>query len=114
MDLRKLRHMLVLTEELNFVRAAARLHLTQPALSRSIRALEEELNCQLFDRDPQGVRVTPVGQQVATRARQLLLDAGSLQQEVDMLLRREFGNVRLGAGPLALASLLPSVLAEMA
>ncbi|TDF83788.1 LysR family transcriptional regulator [Pseudomonas sp. H9] len=113
MDLRKLRHMLVLSEELNFVRAAARLHLTQPALSRSIVALEHELNCQLFDRTPQGVRVTPVGQQVVVRARQLLLDARSLQQEVDMLLRREVGNVKLGAGPLPLATLLPPLLAEM-
>lgn len=114
MDLRKLRHMLVLTEELNFVRAAARLHLTQPALSRSIRVLEEELNCQLFDRDPQGVRVTAVGQVVARRARELLLDARGLQQEVEMLLRREFGNLKFGAGPLPIATLLPPICAELA
>jgi len=114
MDLRKLRHLLVLTEELNFARAAAKLHLTQPALSRSIQALEEELRCQLFDRDPQGVRVTPVGRQVAQRARDLLQDARSLQQEVDMLLRREIGDVKLGTGPLPMATLLPPVLAELA
>lgn len=114
MDLRKLRHMLMLTEELNFVRAAAKLNLTQPALSRSIRALEEELNCQLFDRDSQSVRVTAMGQAVAKRARALLLDARSLRQEVEMLLRCEFGNLKFGAGPLPFAVLLPSVCAELA
>ncbi|MFJ4293819.1 LysR family transcriptional regulator [Cupriavidus sp. NPDC089707] len=114
MDLRKLRHVLVLAEELNFARAAMSLHLTQPALSRSIRALEDELGCQLFDRDGQGVRITPVGRQVAERARALLMDARSLQQEVDMMLRREVGHVRMGSGPLPLAALLPPVMAELA
>ncbi len=114
MDLRKLRHVLVLAEELNFARAAMSLHLTQPALSRSIRALEDELGCQLFDRDGQGVRVTPVGRKVAERASALLMDARNLQHEVDMMLRREVGHVRMGSGPLPLAALLPPVMAELA
>lgn len=114
MDLRKLRHVLVLAQELNFARAAVSLHLTQPALSRSIRALEEELGCQLFDRDGQGVRTTAVGQIVAERARVLLRDARNLEHEVDMMLRREMGHVRMGAGPLPLAVLLPPVMAKVA
>ncbi|CAN7773972.1 LysR family transcriptional regulator [Cupriavidus necator] len=114
MDLRKLRHVLVLAQELNFARAAVSLHLTQPALSRSIRALEEELGCQLFDRDGQGVRITAVGQAVAERARILLRDARNLEHEVDMMLRREIGHVRMGAGPVSLAVLLPPVMAKLA
>lgn len=113
MDLRKLRHVLVLAQELNFARAAMSLHLTQPALSRSIRALEEELGCQLFDRDGQGVRITAVGRTVAERARVLLRDARNLEHEVDMMLRREVGHVRMGAGPLPLAVLLPPVMARL-
>jgi DNA-binding transcriptional LysR family regulator len=51
LDLRKLRYFVAVTEELKLRRAAARLHVAQPVLSRQIRALEKELHAQLFLRD---------------------------------------------------------------
>ena len=74
MDLRKLRHFVVLAEELNFSRAAEKVHLTQSALSRSIIALEQTLGAHLFDRSNNNVSLTPVGKILLTRAQSLLLD----------------------------------------
>jgi len=51
LDLRKVRYFLALAEELNYGRAAQRLHIAQPVLTRQIRALEEELHAQVFVRD---------------------------------------------------------------
>jgi len=61
-DIRQLRYFLVLAEELNFRRAAERLHLTQPPLSRQIAALEAALGVTLLDRDGQATRLTTAGQ----------------------------------------------------
>lgn len=60
-DIRQLRYFLVLAEELNFRRAAERLHLTQPPLSRQIAALEAALGVRLLDRDGSATRLTPAG-----------------------------------------------------
>lgn len=60
-DIRQLRYFLVLAEELNFRRAAERLHLTQPPLSRQIAALEAALGVALLDRDGPATRLTPAG-----------------------------------------------------
>ncbi|MDE2430019.1 MAG: LysR family transcriptional regulator [Burkholderiales bacterium] len=113
MDLRKLRHMLVLSEELNFARAAQRVNLTQSALSRSIQSLEDELGGKLFDRNLHGVVLTSVGQQVARRARELLLHASNLRHEVEQMQRHELGDIRLGVGPIPAATFLPVAMAEL-
>ncbi len=72
MDLRRIRHFVVLAETLNFRRAAERLHMAQPPLTVSIQKLETELGTRLFDRGPGGVSLTPAGQAVLVEARKLL------------------------------------------
>ena len=62
-DIRQLRYFLVLAEELNFRRAAERLHLTQPPLSRQIAALEQALGVALLDRSGPLTRLTAAGEQ---------------------------------------------------
>ena len=113
MDLRKLRHAVVLSEELNFARTAEKVSLTQSALSRSIQSLEEELGGKLFDRNLHGVSITPIGEQVVKRAKALLLDANNLRHEVTLMQNHEMGDIHLGVGPLPGATFLPPVLAQL-
>jgi len=71
-ELRGLQCFVTLAEELNFSRAAERLHVAQPALSQQIRALEERVGTQLIDRSRRPLRLTEAGQYLATEARQIL------------------------------------------
>lgn len=72
LDMRLLRHFVAVAEELHFTRAATRLYLTQQALSRDIRRLEEQLGVTLFARTTRRVALTPEGQRLLARARDLL------------------------------------------
>ncbi|MGH3212804.1 MAG: LysR family transcriptional regulator, partial [Trebonia sp.] len=72
--LRDLRYFVAVAEELNFTRAAERLHLSQPALSKQIRGLETTLRAQLFRRDRRQVELTAAGAALHAVARSLLQD----------------------------------------
>lgn len=80
MELRHLRFFIVLAEELHFTRAAERLHIEQPPLSRAIKELEEELEFTLFIRSSKGTRLTPAGKSFLRDARRLF---ASLQRAKD-------------------------------
>jgi DNA-binding transcriptional LysR family regulator len=69
---RDLRYFVAVAEELHFTRAAERLFISQPALSKQIRMLERQLGAPLFDRDREGVRLTLVGEALLPHARQVL------------------------------------------
>jgi DNA-binding transcriptional LysR family regulator len=72
MELRTLRYFVAVAEELHFSRAAARLHMTQPPLSRAIRQLESDVGAALFHRSAAGVTLTPAGAALLEEARSLL------------------------------------------
>jgi DNA-binding transcriptional LysR family regulator len=72
LDVRLLRHFVAVAEELHFSRAAQRLFVAQQAVSRDIRRLEERLGLTLLDRDSRRVALTPAGERLLARARQLL------------------------------------------
>jgi DNA-binding transcriptional LysR family regulator len=80
LDLRRLRYFVTVAEELSFIRAAALLHMTQPALSRQISALEHDLRTVLFDRDRRGTSLTPAGQQLLEDALPLLAASAALER----------------------------------
>ncbi len=100
MDVHLLRSFMVVAEELHFGRAAARLVLSQPALSRQIRRLERDLGVELFDRAPAGVRLTPAGQRLRDRSRALLADLEDVAAEVTRLGGASTA-VRIGCPPYA-------------
>jgi DNA-binding transcriptional LysR family regulator len=82
LDLRRLRYFVTVAEELSFVRAAHLLHMTQPALSRQVSALEHDLGSRLFDRDRRGTSLTLAGQQLLENAIPLLATAAALEKRV--------------------------------
>ena len=110
MTLVQLRQFLALARAGSFVKAAAQLHLTQPALSRSIRALEDELGQLLFDRVGRRIELTPFGQQARERAQALLDDAQSLRQSGNLAPGEREGRLRLGLGSGPGALLTPALL----
>src|SRR5204863_10100666 len=75
MELRQLRYFVTVAEEANISRAAQKVFLTQPALSRQIKALEEALGQRLLDREAHSIRLTPAGQTLLREARELLRHA---------------------------------------
>lgn len=72
LDIRRLRYLVAVAEELHFTKAAQRLHVAQQAISREIRALEDELGVALFDRTTRRVSLTPAGKLAVERASELI------------------------------------------
>lgn len=112
MDIRQIEFFVVLAEELNFTRAAERSHVSQPGLSSSIRSLERELRCELFDRSPRLVELTPAGRAFLPRARSVLADVRAAQRELAAEVPVVGGTLAIGAEQcLGDAADLPDLLA---
>lgn len=109
LKLRQIQHLLALAEEAHFARAAARCHLSQPAFSRSIQALEAETRLRLFDRETGDARPTPAGEFLIARARQLVFDARSLERDLQFFRDGALGDTAFGVGPFPAATLLAEV-----
>ncbi len=114
MTLVQLRHLIALAQSGSFTRSAEALFLTQPALSRSIRALEDELGQPLFDRVGRRSVLTPFGAEALQRARQLVLDADELAGSGRQMQEGRSGTVRLGLGSGPGAMLMTPLLRTMA
>jgi LysR family cyn operon transcriptional activator len=112
MNLRHLRAFAAIVDTGGFARAAVRLHLSQPALSRQIHALEAELGVPLFDRIGRRVRLTSEGEDLLRRGRRLLAEAESLGERARSLKSGETGILRVGATPQVIENLLAEFLIE--
>lgn len=98
MELRHLRYLIAVAEERSFVRAAARLSLAQPALSRQIRDLEHEIGADLFIRESTGTRLTASGEECVRAARAILEDVSGALQRARLAEHGLVGRCVLGAG----------------
>lgn len=114
MTLVQLRHLISLAQTGSFSKSATALFLTQPALSRSIRALEGELGQPLFDRIGRHSEVTPFGREVVERARQLVLAADDLGASGRQTALGMAGSLRVGLGSGPGAMLMTPLLMHMA
>ncbi len=113
MDLKKLSHLVALAEERNFGRAAARVHLSQSAFSRSVQVAEAELGLPLFDRGTTEVTCTAAGHFVIERARKLLFDGRCLVRDVELYRQHLIGDLAFGVGPFAAHVFLPPLMVEL-
>src|ERR1700757_3856113 len=96
MELRRLRYFVIAAEEQNFHRAAERLHVAQPALSKQIALLEAELGCSLFVRAKGRVQLSEVGRLYAEDARRILVDVALATERVRQAATGQIGTLRVG------------------
>jgi DNA-binding transcriptional LysR family regulator len=112
--LRQLAHAQALARLRSFRLAARALHLSQPALTRSIRALENSLGVPLFDRLSGGVEPTKFGEQFLRRAASILLAEDDLMRDMRLMAGLEDGSLCVSAGPYPADLLVPGVAAVLA
>jgi len=96
----------------SFTRAATALHLSQPAVTQHIAALEEQLGCRLFERLGREVRLTTEGERLMTCHRRIQAAVAELRQELDEMRSGSVGRLSVGAGLTICIFTLPAVLAE--
>lgn len=109
MELRQVRYFLTLAEECHFGRAAARLHVAQPALSQQIKQLERELGTPLFHRSTRHVELTEAGRQLTGYARTLVAEAERARAHMAELVTGQAGRVSVGFIGTATYDVLPHV-----
>src|SRR5690606_13779502 len=110
MELRQLECFVAVAEELHFGRAAARLRMTQPPLSRQIQLLEQELGVTLLERHSRVVRLTAAGQRLLRDARHLLDYSGRAVLAAKRAAHGEAGHLNLGYTAVAAYRLMPALL----
>lgn len=110
MNLEQLRGFVEVANLGHFTRAAEKLHLAQPSLSRQISTLETELGAELFRRVRGNISLTDAGDALLPRARRMLADAEAIRDEMAELAGLQRGRVRLGATPTLCISLVAEVL----
>lgn len=109
MNLRDLKYLVALADHKHFGRAAAASFVSQPTLSTQIKKLEDELGVSLVERAPRRVMLTPVGRDIAERARKVIADVEQMSEIARRSQDPEAGTVRLGLFPTLGPYLLPHV-----
>ena len=112
MELRHLRYFTALADELNFSRAAERMHVVQSALSRQVAALEQELGVRLFDRTTRGVQLTDAGKALKERVDRILPSLDDALDFTRLTATGELGRLEIGYIAAAMWSVLPRILIE--
>lgn len=113
MDLRKLQYFIELVEQGSLGKAAEKLHVSQPALTKSLRLLEDELGVRLLDRLPAGVKPTVYGNSLFAHAKAMVAEADHARIEIQKLRGEEPGYVRVGTLPSVSAGLIARAVAAL-
>ncbi|MCB0669313.1 MAG: LysR family transcriptional regulator [Saprospiraceae bacterium] len=113
MDLRRLEYFGVLAEELHFRKAAEKLYISQPALSRQIQELEFELGISLFERNNRNVQLTPAGRYLKDQVGQLQERLTRIQRNVRRIGEGSTGELQIGFVGSAMQSVIPEALKKL-
>lgn len=108
-NVRQLNQLLTVARLGNFTRAAEALHITQPALSRSIAAFEQHFGFRIFDRGRGGASLTPLGAQALEEARALIEHTQAFKQNLHLYGDGDAGSLAFGLGPLLASMVLPEL-----
>lgn len=114
MDLRRLRTFVTVAEQGSVSKAALRLHISQPALSKQIQELQQALGLKLFDRIGRRLVLTPEGEQLLGGCRALLGHASSLDEQAQLLKRGDTGTLKVAASPMQIETVLSAFLPRYA
>ena len=96
MELRHLRYFIAVAEHKSIRLASERIHVTQPAISRQLHDLEEQLGFELFNRHPRGLTLTPAGESFLVDARQIMIDLEAAKRKAKRISTGWAGRLRLG------------------
>jgi DNA-binding transcriptional LysR family regulator len=113
MELRQLRHFVAVIECGNLSRASRKVHISQPALTRSIKALEDQLKARLLDRKPRGVVPTPAGDVFFQHAKLILNECQRAKLEISDVESGAVGQVNIGIGAMFSEFIIDDVIARM-
>ena len=114
MELRQLRHFVAVVETGNLTRAASRIPISQPALTRSIRNLEQRMRVELLERNPRGVTPTAAGVQFYKHAKVVLSECSRITSDMSEFRRGTGGTVRIGIAALFARYVIDEVALEVA
>jgi LysR family hydrogen peroxide-inducible transcriptional activator len=110
MTITQLKYVLAVAEHKNFTLAAEKCFVTQPTLSMQIQKIEEELNILIFDRSKKPIQLTDIGQKIVNQAKNIVNEAGRIQDIVEQQKGFVGGEFRLGIIPTIMPTLLPMFL----
>lgn len=113
MELQQLRYIVALSQERNFIRAAKRVHVTQPTLSHQIKKLEDEIGHPLFERSAKGVSLTPAGEKFIPCAVSTLDHLERGLKEIQVEAQGISGKIAIGAIPTISPYLIPDILIKV-
>lgn len=112
MEIRELKAFVILAEELNFRKAAERLGMTQPPLTRLIKQLEHDLEAKLFKRTTRSVELTPAGLHLLQRGKSLIAEFTKTEMEIKKLHQLKVGRLRIALSGPALHSTVPRLISH--
>ena len=113
MDVRQLKYFIAAAEEGHVGRAAERLHLSQPALTRQIQMMEATVGAELFVRTPRGMALTAIGEQLLTDARNVVQAMAQAVDRAERAGRGELGSIDIGVFGTACFDYVPRLLAHL-
>ncbi|QQZ09737.1 cidABC operon transcriptional activator CidR [Heyndrickxia vini] len=112
MDVQHLKYFVAVAKEGNFTKAAQKLYVSQPTISKMVKSIEEELGVVLFDRTGKQAKLTDAGEVILVQAQNIIRSFENLSSELDDLMQLKKGNIHIGLPPMVGSRFFPKVIQE--